>query len=60
MDKKMALKDETKKLTGYEGIAELEGSDAEKFLEYDSRDLTDEEEESLSRAEDVSKKYFKF
>ena len=43
----------------YEGIAELEGEDAKKFLEDDAKDMTEEEEHSLAKAEETYKKYCK-
>ncbi|HEX7032043.1 MAG TPA: hypothetical protein VF172_03490 [Nitrososphaera sp.] len=43
-----------------ERVAVLEGKDAKDFLEYVSRDATEEEKESLKRAHEFYKRHCKF
>lgn len=43
-----------------EKVPVLEGKDAEEFIEYDSRDLTTEEKESLKKAYEFYKSRCKF
>lgn len=43
-----------------ERVAVLEGKDAKDFLEYISRDATEEEKESLKRAHEFYKRHCKF
>jgi uncharacterized protein (DUF1778 family) len=43
-----------------ERVAVLEGEDAKDFLEYISRDATEEEKESLKRAHEFYKRHCKF
>jgi hypothetical protein len=47
-------------MTEEERVAVLEGKDAKDFLEYVSRDATEEEKESLKRAYEFYKRHCKF
>lgn len=46
--------------TTEERVAVLEGKDAKDFLEYISRDATEEEKESLKKAHEFYKRHCKF
>lgn len=46
--------------TAEERVAVLEGKDANDFLEYISREATEEEKESLKRAHEFYKRHCKF
>ena len=59
MSKKADFDKHSRVLISYNAVAELEGIDAELFLKYDNRDLTENETHSIQDAHDLYKRHCK-